>query len=96
LVSYFIKYFVNEDINQILSIVSVLIFALIFYNIFSILNVFDSVKKQSKKIGKIWTLVAFINIIMNILLIPNFGLIGAVYSSMIAYIVGIVGRRGIK
>ena len=65
-----------------------MMFSLVLFNVFSILNTFDSVKKNSKKIGKIWSIIAVINIGLNFLLIPHIGLVGAVYSSITTYSIG--------
>lgn len=96
LASYFIDYLVNENQKEILDIVLMMMISFVLFNIFLVLNTFDSVKKKSKKIGKIWTIIALVNIALNFWLIPTIGLIGAVYSSIVSYALGIVLGRFVK
>ena len=86
----FIDYIIGEKYKETLDIVFLMMFSLTLLNIFSVLNIFDSVKKNSIKIGKIWTIIALINLGLNFYLIPSIGVIGAVYSSIISYSVGIL------
>lgn len=92
----FLGYIVNENQKEILNLAFLMMFSLVLFNVFSVLNIFDSVKKNSVKIGKIWTIIALINIGLNFWLIPSMGLVGAVYSSITSYSVGIILNRMIK
>jgi len=92
----FIDFIVDENQKEILNIAFFMMFSLVLFNVFSILNTFDSVKKNSKKIGKIWTIIAIVNITLNFWLIPMVGLVGAVYSSIVSYSIGIILNRVIK
>jgi O-antigen/teichoic acid export membrane protein len=86
----FIDYMIDEKYKETLDIVFLMMFSLTLLNIFSVLNIFDSIKKNSIKIGKIWTIIALINLGLNFYLIPSIGITGAVYSSIISYSVGIL------
>ena len=67
--------------------------SMVLLNVISILNIFDSVKKKSKKIGLVWTVIGSCNVLLNLYLIPEFGMVGAVYSSIISYTLGLFLNR---
>jgi O-antigen/teichoic acid export membrane protein len=89
----FIHLLVDSNQKEILDLVFFMMISMVLLNVISILNIFDSVKKKSKKIGLVWTVIGLCNVLLNLYLIPEFGMVGAVYSSIISYTLGLFLNR---
>lgn len=79
-----------EGKSLVLPLLPYLFVSLFLLNFISINNVFDSVELNSLKIASVWSVLGGLNLIFNFTLIPLFGVVGAIYASIISYIVGIV------
>lgn len=58
----------------------------IFMGIYGITNNILILEKNTKILGKLWIFVAILNIIINILIVPKIGILGAAISTLICYI----------
>lgn len=56
------------------------------FGIYAIIGNIIILKKKTKITGIIWIIVAFLNIILNIILVPYFGILGAAIVTLITYI----------
>ena len=54
---------------------------------YSILNNIIILKNKTKLIGSIWIIVAFINLFLNIMVVPYFGILGAAAITLISYLI---------
>jgi O-antigen/teichoic acid export membrane protein len=57
----------------------------IFYGIYSIISNIIILEKRTKIIGMIWIIAAVMNLILNIILVPYFGILVAAIDTLIAY-----------
>lgn len=72
---------------RVLIIVSIAIF---FYGIFIHFTTLLNVLKKVKVLNLIWISIGVVNIILNVLFIPKFGIIGAAVSTLISFLLGMV------
>jgi len=64
--------------------------SILFYGTSDIFAQILTLVKKTKIVGYIWTFCAFLNIVLNLCLIPNFGILGAAISTLLSYIVAFV------
>lgn len=87
---------ISESNKQIIyTVIIPLIFSFLLFNAISALNIYRAVDMQQKSIGVEWVMMATLNVLLNLYLIPKFGVVGAAYSSMFSYIFGllVIGSR---
>ncbi|WP_409198511.1 flippase [Methanobrevibacter acididurans] len=58
----------------------------IFMGVYGITNNYLILEKETKILGKLWTIAAIANILLNILLVPILGIIGAAFVTLLCYI----------
>jgi len=56
------------------------------FGVYAILSNLILLAKKTKIIGLIWLITAFINMALNIILLPPFGIVGAAFSTLFSYI----------
>lgn len=77
--------FIQESYNSAWRVIPVLSFGYVFYGLyFFFLNIFNYQKKAVKYIPFYTLISALINVGLNYILIPRFGMIGSAYSSLIS------------
>jgi O-antigen/teichoic acid export membrane protein len=75
------------DSYKVLIIISI---AMFFYGIFAHFSVLLNVLKKVKVLNSLWIFMATINIFLNILFIPKFGMMGAAYSTLVSFLFGVI------
>ena len=79
--------FSNSEIaNQSYFIVPFVTLSILLFGIYEIIAQIINLKKKTKITGIIWMTVAFLNLGMNFIFIPKFGIIGAAITTFIAYV----------
>lgn len=71
--------------SSVLVIVSVSVF---FYGVFVHFNTLMDILKKVKFLSSVWITIAIINIILNLIFIPDFGITGAAYATLISFFIG--------
>ncbi|MFA0833709.1 MAG: polysaccharide biosynthesis C-terminal domain-containing protein [Methanobacterium formicicum] len=61
------------------------VMSLLFFGLYSILSNIIILKKKTKIIGIIWIICAGLNILINLALIPSWGIIGAALATLVSY-----------
>ncbi len=77
--------FVNDTYYSAASLVFIGVISTFLHGVFNILNLGFYIKQKATKIASAVIIGTFINIGLNIVLIPKFGVIGAGYASIISY-----------
>jgi O-antigen/teichoic acid export membrane protein len=62
-------------------------FSTLLFGIYAIISNIVVLNKKTKIIGTVWVLAAFSNLLLNILIVPYFGIIGAAAVTLFAYII---------
>jgi hypothetical protein len=78
-------YFVDSSYITSLNFILGIGFSYVFYGYYLILYPFLAWKNKTKIIGAIFTIAAIINLILNGIMIPFYGLNGAIFSTIITY-----------
>jgi len=60
------------------------------FGIYGIIGNIIILEKKTKIIGMVWIIAATLNLILNILLVPHFGILGAAETTLVAYILAFV------
>ncbi len=69
------------------SVTPVIALGIMFYGVFGIVSNVLIIEKKTKMLAAIWIVSAAVNVIMNILLIPRIGIMGAAYATLVSYAV---------
>lgn len=93
LLQYFYKYIIGKEYIEALRYISILMFGTIFSNFSSFIGVNYVVFKRTKNAFYTGILAASLNLILNFLLIPNFGILGACISNFLAYLLFFILRK---
>lgn len=66
------------------------VLSILIYGIYTIFVQILFLFKKTRIAGTIWVLAAFCNIVLNLILIPRFGILGAALTTLVAYILAII------
>jgi len=66
-------------------IVPFIVFSILLYGIYAIIAQIITIKKKTKITGIIWVIAAFLNLGLNFFFIPKFGILGAAFTTVLAY-----------
>lgn len=93
LLQYFYKYIIGKEYIVALKYISILMFGTIFSNFSSFIGVNYVVFKRTKNAFYTGIFAASLNLILNLLLIPTLGILGACISNFLAYLLFFVLRK---
>jgi Membrane protein involved in the export of O-antigen and teichoic acid len=65
----------------------------IFFGMYAIIAQVCIMEKKTKIIGKIWTIAALINLILNFILVPKIGILGAAITTLIAFVFSFISSQ---
>jgi O-antigen/teichoic acid export membrane protein len=86
----FIKTFFGEKFIDSINVIKILLPGIVLFSVFRVLNGYFSGLGKVKIIIFIFLPVLIINIVLNFLLIPIYGINGAAFSSTISYSLGVI------
>lgn len=79
----------NEFVQEPM-ILGMLVFAQFFYGIFIVFSDLIAILKKIKIINFLWMIMAVMNLLLNIFLIPKYGLLGAAVSTLLSFLTGAI------
>lgn len=82
--------FLNQNYYDSIKIVQFGVISVYLVGIFNLLNIGFYIKKKAKNIALAFMIGAFVNIILNFLLIPHYGIYGAGLASILAYFIIVI------
>lgn len=85
-----IKILSSEEFMSGLWVLVIVSVAILFYGIFMQFSLLLNVLKKVKVLNSMWIMMAILNIILNILFIPRFGMIGAAVATLISFLIGMI------
>jgi len=85
-----LKIITSEEFIGSSGVLIVAAIGIFWYGIFMYFAVLPNILKKVKVLNSLWISMASINIILNILLIPKFGIMGAAYSTLISFLLGAI------
>lgn len=62
----------------------------LFYGMYAIISHILVLEKKTKITGTIWIICAILNLVLNIILIPYFGILGAAFGTLISYLIAFI------
>ena len=93
LLQYFYKYIIGKEYIEALKYISILMFGTIFSSFSSFIGVNYVVFKKTKNAFYTGIFAAILNLILNFLLIPTLGILGACLSNFSAYLLFFILRK---
>lgn len=80
----------REIAEQSYLVVPFVVVSTMFFGVYVILSQIFALKKRTEIVARIWIIAATINFLLNIIFIPNFGIIGAAITTLIAYTFAVI------